>query len=287
MLTSIPQQDASDLDQPQIVGGFLLVAYQDGAALRQPAQRALHHPSPRRIAFLALQVLLLFSNASDMRLVVVALHHFPSGLFVVARIQTQMLRSLLGGFGTRHHDGLERGFEQLEVGYVGSGYHHRQRSSVGFDQQRAFDPIFGSIGGIGAYLVPPKRALPIATSAACHSKSTSPSSSHSSTSLSQIRSNTPSSTHLWKVRCTEESSGNSWGSRFHWQPLLILKMIASRAARWSTRGRPVLFGGSCSFRIGSMISHNSSGTRQMVGSGIFWAEFSIIAEATFDRDHRR
>ena len=38
-----------------------------------------------------------------------------------------------------------------------------------------------------------------------------------------------SSIHLWKVRCTEESSGNSSGSRFHWQPLLIL-MIASKAA---------------------------------------------------------
>jgi hypothetical protein len=36
-----------------------------------------------------------------------------------------------------------------------------------------------------------------------------------------------------------------------------------------------------------MISHNSSGTRQMVGSGIFWVEFSGIAEASFDMDHRR
>jgi hypothetical protein len=69
MLTTVPQQDASDLNQPQVVGSLLLVAYQDGAALRQPAQRALHHPSPCRITLLALQVLLLFSNASDMRLV--------------------------------------------------------------------------------------------------------------------------------------------------------------------------------------------------------------------------
>jgi hypothetical protein len=29
-----------------------------------------------------------------------------------------MLRSLLGGFGTLHHHGLQRGFEQLEVSYV-------------------------------------------------------------------------------------------------------------------------------------------------------------------------
>src|SRR3954454_14380562 len=118
MLTTVPQQDAGDLDQPQIVGGLLLVAYQDGAALRQPAQRALHYPSSRRITLVPFRVLLLFPDASDMRLVVVALHHFPSGLFVVALAQTQMLRSLLGGFGPLHHKSLQRGFEQLEVGYV-------------------------------------------------------------------------------------------------------------------------------------------------------------------------
>src|SRR5215207_2039507 len=287
MLTTVPQQDAGDLDQPQVVGGLLLVTYQDGAALRQPAQRALHYPSSSWITLLSLRVLLLFCDTSAMRLVVVALHHLPSGLFIVALIQAQTLRSLLGGFGTLHHHGLERGFEQLEVRYVRSGYHRRQRSSVGLHEKGALHPIFPPISGIGAYLVPPKRALPIAPSAACHSKSTPPSCSQCSMRLSQMRSSTPSSIHLWKVRCTEESSGNSSGSRFHWQPLLILKMIASKAVRWSTRGRLVLLGGSCSFRIGLMISHNSSGTRQMVGSGFFWFEFSDIAQSSFGRDHRR
>src|SRR5215218_8707501 len=272
MLTTVPQQDTGHLDQPQVVGGLLLVAYQDGAALRQPAQRALHYPSSSWITLLCLRVLLLFSDASDMRLVVVALHDFPSGLFIVALIQAQMLRSLLGGFGTL----LQRGFEQLEVRYVRSGYHRCQRSSVGLHQKGALHPILSPISGIGAYLVPPKRALPIAPSAACHSKSTPPSSSQCSMRLSQMRSSTPSSTHLCKVRCTEESSGNSLGIWFHWKPLLILKMIASRASRRSMRGRPVLFGGSCFSRIGSMISHSSSGTRQMVGSGFTWVGVSVI-----------
>src|SRR5918995_5426209 len=93
MLTPVPQQDAGDLNQPQIVGGLLLVAYQDGAALRQPAQRALHYPSSSWITLLSLRVFLHFSNASDMRLVVVALHHFPSGLFVVALIQRMKARA--------------------------------------------------------------------------------------------------------------------------------------------------------------------------------------------------
>src|SRR5215210_562204 len=287
VLTPVPQQDTGNLDQPQIVGGFFLVTHQNRPALRKPAQRALHHPTPRRITFLAHFIELLFADAPDVWDVIAFFREFSGGSLVIAFVQAQILRRALGGLWALDHDGIERGFKELEVGYVRPGYHYSQRSSVGLDQKGALHSVLPSIGGIGAYLVPPKRALPIAPSAACHSKFTPPSSSHSSMSLSQIRSNMPSSTHLWKVRCTEESSGNSSGSWFHWHPLLILKMIASRAARWSMRGRPVLFGGSCSVRIGLMISHNSSGVCQMVGSGFCWAEFSDIAEASFGRDHRR
>jgi hypothetical protein len=73
-----------------------------------------------------------------------------------------------------------------------------------------------------------------------------------------MRSKTPILTHRWKVRCTLESSGKSFGRRFHWQPLRSRKMIASRAARWSMRGRPVGLDGKWSFRIGSIFSHSSS-----------------------------
>src|SRR5215213_8823890 len=273
MPAPIPQQDAGHLDQPQVVRGLLVIAHQDGQALREPAQGSLHHPSPRRIAFLARIIFLLLADTPDVRDVAVTLEHFPSRLLVVTLVQSQVLWRSLGGFGAFCDDGIERRLQEFEVRHVGSCYHHRKRATAGLNQNGAFDAYFGSIGGIGAYEVPPKRALLIAPSAACHSKSTPPNSSHSSIRASHISSSTPFSIHHWKVRCTEESSGNSLGSRFHWQPHLIRKMIASRAARWLTRGRPVLLGGSCALRIGSMISHNSSGTRQMVGSGFSWVEF--------------
>src|ERR671911_3098133 len=288
MLTPIPQQDTGYLDQTQIVGGLLIVAYQDGPALREPTQCTLHYPSPGRVTLLSLRVFLLFTDLADVRGVAVTLEHFPSRLFVVALVQAQVLmRRLFGKFGTLDDDGIKRCLQKLEVWHVRSRYNRRKRTAIGLDQDRAFDAYFGSIGGIRAYEIPPKRALPMAPSAACHSKSTPPSSSHSSMSLSQIRSKTPFSIHLWKVLCTEESSGNCSGSWFHWTPLRIRKMIASRAARWSTRGRPVLFGGSCSWRIGSMTSHNPSGVRQMVGSGFSWVGFSDIGRASFGRGHRR
>src|SRR5215208_226233 len=277
MLTTVPQQDTGDLDQPQIVGGLLLVAHQNGAAFREPAQCALHHPSPRRVTLLPGAIFLLLADAPYVGGVAAGLHCLLDlRSLVVALVQAQMLGRPLRGLGALDHHGVERGFEQLEVRYVRPSHYDSQRPSPGLHQQGALHPVFASIGGIGAYEVPPKRALPLDPSAACHSKSTPPSSSHSSMSLSQMRSSTPSSTHLCKVRCTEESSGNSFGKRFHWQPLLILKMIASRASRRSMRGRPVLFGGSCFSRIGSMISHSSSGTRQMVGSSFTWVGVSVI-----------
>src|SRR5215204_2561807 len=125
MLTTVPQQDAGHLDQPQVVGGLLLV-----------------------------------SDASDMRLVVVALHDFPSGLFIVALIQAQMLRSLLGGFGTLHHHGVERGFEQLEVRYVRSGYHRCQRFSVGSTRRERFTPFFPLSVGLGPIWSPQNEPCP-------------------------------------------------------------------------------------------------------------------------------
>ncbi len=121
-------------------------------------------------------------------------------------------------------------------------HHHGERSPVGLHQDAALHALLCPIGGVGVRKVPPKRALPIAPSAACHSHSTPPNSSHSSTRAAQIRSKTPSPTHRWNARCTEESSGNSFGSRFHWQPVRSLKTTASRTARRSTRGRPIFLG---------------------------------------------
>src|SRR5215216_912803 len=277
MLTTVPQQDTGDLDQPQVVGGLLLVAHQNGAAFREPAQCALHHPSPRRVTLLPGAIFLLLADAPYVGGVAAGLHRLLDlRSLVVALVQAQMLGRPLRGLGALDHHGVERGFEQLEVRYVRPGHYDSQRPSPGLHEQGALHPVFASIGGIGAYEVPPKRTLPIAPSDACHSRSTPPSSSHSSMSLSQMRSNTPSSTHLWKVRCTDESSGNSFGIWFHWQPVLIRKMTLSRASRWSMRGLPVLFGGSCSVRIGSIFSHNWSGTRRIVGIGFSSSPCSAI-----------
>src|SRR5262249_27192982 len=87
---------------------------------------------------------------------------------------------------------------------------------------------------------PPKRALPSIPSAACHSRSTAPRSSPSSTSTAQIRSRTPSLHPRWNQRWTELSSPNFSGNWFHWRPERGRKMRPLNAARPSIRLRPPL-----------------------------------------------
>src|SRR5512133_12877 len=280
MPTPIPQQDAGHLYQPQVVGGLLLVTHQYASAFRKPAQRPLHHPTPRRVTPPAGLVELLLSDAPDVGGVASLLHEVPGRAVVVALVQAKVLGRLLRGLGTLGHHGVERGLQELVVAHVRRGDHHRKRPAVGLDQEGTLHPVFPAVGGVGTDEIPPKRALPIAPSAACHSQLTPPSSSHSSTSAAQTRSSNPSSTHRWKARCTVESSRNSSGIRFHWQPVLSRKMTASSTARRSARGRPVVFGGSCSARMGSIFSHSLSGTRQMVGMGLSSGERSVIGASS-------
>src|SRR5215208_5083487 len=160
MLTTVPQQDTGDLDQPQVVGGLLLVAHQNGAAFREPAQFALHHPSPPRVTLLPGAIFLLLADAPYVGGVAAGLHRLLDlRSLVVALVQAQMLGRPLRRLWTLDHHGVERGFEQLEVRYVRPGHYDSQRPSPDLHQQGALHPVFASIGGIGAYLWSPKTRL--------------------------------------------------------------------------------------------------------------------------------
>jgi hypothetical protein len=48
---------------------------------------------------------------------------FSGGSLVITFVHAQILRRALGGLWALDHDGIERGFQELEVGYVRPGYH--------------------------------------------------------------------------------------------------------------------------------------------------------------------
>lgn len=263
-----PQQGTRELDQSEVVESVFVVTHKNRAALRQPAESALHNPAPRLVLSRTVTHGLFFADSTNVRRVLVARGCFTPRRIVIAFVETQILWSFRRGLRTIHDDGLDRRSQQLRVVHVGAVDRRAQRTAILFDDQAAFRAWLAAIRWISADLVPPKRALAMAPSADCHSQLTPPSSSHSATITDHNRSITPFSHQRWNQRCTVLSSPNCLGSWFHWQPVRNRKTIPSRHRRQSARGRPVGFGGESSSRIGSMSAHNASGISQITASPI-------------------
>jgi len=116
----------------------------------------------------------LLADAPDVRNV--AVHQrsrFPGGI-VEPLVQTQVL-AMPQRIGRLNHDRLKRVLQHHRVMPVGAGDADGDRIAAAFGQRAAFRARFGSIRGVFADMIPPKRALPIEQSADCHSNSTRPS----------------------------------------------------------------------------------------------------------------
>src|SRR6478735_3688935 len=70
---TIPEQPARQLDQPEVVAIFLVVADEDAAALRQPGEGPLHHPTTWLVTLRSVARLPLLADPSDVRDIAVAL----------------------------------------------------------------------------------------------------------------------------------------------------------------------------------------------------------------------
>lgn len=190
---------------------FLFVANEDAPALAQPGQRALDHPTPSRMTLSTAGIEFLLTDARDVRCVLVIGRRLTPGGIVVSLVEAQVLRRVGCRLGTLDHDRVERLRQQLRVVDVRRGDDYRERAAVRLDQEAALRAVLGPIRGVRADMIPPKRALPMAPSAACQSQFTPASSSHSFTSVAQMRSSTPFCSHRWKVRWTPLSSPNTLG----------------------------------------------------------------------------
>ena len=104
---------------------------------------------------------------------------------VIALIQTQGLGLPLRRLRPLHHDGLEGGRQERGVLDIRPGPHYAQRASRRFDHQAAFHPFLPRSVGLRPTTSPPRRALPMAVSAACHGHSTPCHAAQASTSPAQ------------------------------------------------------------------------------------------------------
>ena len=101
----------------------------------------------------------------------------------------------VSGLWSFHHNGVQGRLQQLGIMNVGSRNHNAQRATLSIHKETPLDTSLATVRRVGPNQVPPKRALPMAPSAACHSQSTPPNSSHPSTRAPHIRPKTPRSTH--------------------------------------------------------------------------------------------
>src|SRR4051812_14948286 len=116
MVAAMPKQDASELDEPQVVAPLLVVANEQSPTLRQPGQGALDDPPMSRITLLASLAFLLLANAPDVSDITSLSHDFPARFVVIAFVQTQVLkRFVVGRLWTLDHDRLERGSQESIV----------------------------------------------------------------------------------------------------------------------------------------------------------------------------
>ena len=266
MDAAVPKQGAGELNQAKVVEVVLVVTYENRAALGEPTERAFDDPPPRFVFVSAAADRLFFANFSDVWRVAVFRCRLSSRGVVVPFIQAKVLGILLGGFGAVHDDRFDGLVQQFRIVDVRTVNHCSERTTVFLDDHATFRTRLAAICGISARFFPPKRALAMAPSAACHVQLTPPRSSHSTTRAAHIFSITPSLHHRWNQQCTVLSSPNRLGSWFHWQPERMRKMIPLTICRQSAVLRPVAFAGQYSFKIGSIRSHNSSGISQITPS---------------------
>ena len=119
------------MDEAAVVGGLLLVADEDGAALLQPGEGALDHPAAGWVALLAGRVELLLADAADVGDVAAGLGRGAAGWVVVGLVEAEALRSALGRLGTLDRDRVERRLQQLVVVVVGALVGEPDRDSGG------------------------------------------------------------------------------------------------------------------------------------------------------------
>src|SRR5262245_44747601 len=134
----------------------------------------------------------LLTDLTYVRNILMVRGRLAAAWVVVPFIQTEMLRRLGCGFRPLHDNGIERIRQQLGVVNICTGNDDGQRAAIGFDQNAALHAVFRTIRGVRTDIVPPKRALPMALSAACHLQSTPRSSSQRSIKVTHNRSSTPS-----------------------------------------------------------------------------------------------
>ena len=189
------------------------------------------------------------------------------GLRIVSAVGDEQSRfsTRTSGFSSDRRNCFDQGNKLRDIIRVGSGQYRRERDAISIGYNVMLASRLRSVRGIRPDFRPPKTALTVLESATARHHSILSASFSLASITSWIFCQTPafcqSRRYLQQLMPLPQPS--SFGSISQGIPLLSTKMIPVSAIRLSIGFRPgyryfLFFGGG---RMGSMISHSSSGTR--------------------------
>ena len=137
-----------------------------------------------------------------------------------------------------------------------------------------FCAYFASIGRIITGHVPPPKGdfIDILSMDCCHINLIPILLSYSSNSLIHIFLNMSNWTHCWNLRWHVEPEPNSFGSIFHWHPVLRTYRIPSSTFLNGIMGRLTVYLGFSYGKRSEILSHNSSEILEMVDTFLLFCE---------------
>src|SRR6266567_5599391 len=131
--------------------------------------RSLYYPASRPIARGKDFLLFLLSTAANRWDVVASLDLLVCWCPIIARVQTEMLRPLLGWLGTGNDDAIQGRVQQFHIVAVGSVDDHGQGNASPISQETALGAFLPRSVGLAPVADFPRGAFVIAPSTACHS----------------------------------------------------------------------------------------------------------------------
>lgn len=150
----------------EVVLGALLPAHEQAPEAVEPGVGALDHPTPGAVAGLVPDGVGLLAAGAKVQ-GEAELGGEGAGLgVVVALVDAEPLRRLVGRLRTLDDDALDRLAGELVVVAVGAGDGEAERDPAAVCDQAALGALLGSVGGIGPAVFPPSGALVMAPSSA-------------------------------------------------------------------------------------------------------------------------
>jgi hypothetical protein len=164
-------QAAGELEEREVVLGFLRPADEDAAVAVEPGMARFDDPAaglPVGVAGLEVD---LFAAGADVRRELVVVDDDAAVGVVERLVQAQPLRRFPGRLRTLDRDRVEGGLQEEVIVAVGALVVEPDRDALRLGEDRSLRPFFALSVGFAPVFAPPSGALVIAPSAASHDQS--------------------------------------------------------------------------------------------------------------------